>query len=101
MPIDNAAPVIEHIRGFVGEELPKIHSYVDWMAERGVTQTSITAAVTNNAISVTTENTNNGVWSGEVQLLRAGVGHLILTLTAGGRVKKSAFEYTVLDTRDL
>lgn len=100
MPLNKVktSGVLATYKVYVGEELPKSHSYVDWLAKRGLTADSITAEVTNATImTFATETTNSGVWVGEVQPQREGEVNLILTLNAGGRVKKTVFKYIVRD----
>ena len=100
MPLANTKSqhVLQEYHVFLGEELPKSHSYVDWMAKRGVTQTSIAAESNNTTVmTFTTESTNDGVWAGEVQFPATGEANLILTLTAGGLIKKTVFKYIVKD----
>jgi len=100
MPLDTQGDALQTYRGFVGEELTKSHSYEKWLLKRGFTQTAITAESSDtNILTYTTEQASNGVWSGEVQLVSEGEANLILTLTAGGRVKKTVFKYIVRDAK--
>lgn len=102
MPLNNAATngVAQEYQQFKGEELPKSHSYVDWLAKRNLTADSITAETSNaSVITYSTESTHSGVWVGEVQMIGEGEANLILTLNAGGRVKKTVFKYVVRDAR--
>lgn len=81
-----------------GEELELQHSYVDWLAKRSLTADSIAISVTRTEIlSFTQESFTSGVLIGEVMALDVGETTLVLTLTAGARVKKTVFKFTVLD----
>ena len=101
MPLEAPGGPLKTTYGFIGEELSKSHSYANWLAKRSLTADTITAEVSDTDIlAYTTEGTGNGVWSGEVRLLKEGQANLILTLSAGGRVKKTVFKYVVRDPQD-
>lgn len=83
---------------YEGESLELQHSYVDWLAKRGLTATSVTVTYSQAGIATfAQESFSGGILVGSLTANQAGTTHLILTLRAGTRTKVTVFEVCVAD----
>jgi hypothetical protein len=98
MPMESASPIFDIRREFIGEKVTLPHSYVKWLAKRGLTASSIDGESSNtNIVKINSQVSLNGAWSGELEMVAEGEANIVLTLRAGNNVQKTVFRFVVSD----